>query len=276
MTKSTTASNNWHALLCQTLTNLRTRWPHNWPGLPRVLKACIAQLWPSSHTTTHNTVPMLNAAMAMAEQMESVARTATYEPHYHNRLHTADALVSCCLMLQALKAEGYAVVDDWAACLLLAVTSHDVLHPGGANSFVQEFEQQSMSLLRQIATEHGVATHWIDTASHLILHTDPTLVPANHDKVKGRAFVLDQDWAVVLMNEADILASATEAFGPQLSKELGTEWRVREHPMHRVVGSDTGRLQFLSSLRFSTPASMALSMRSEVAKQAAVLRQKSH
>jgi len=34
-----------------------------------------------------------------------------------------------------------------------------------------------------------------------------------------------------------------------------------------VVGTDAGRLQFLSSLRFSTPASLALNMPSEVARQ---------
>ena len=276
MTKHSTAPNDWYTMLRQTLSNLRTCWPQNWPGLPLVLQSCTTQLWPTSHPTTPDAVALLNAAMAMAEQMESIARSSTYEPHYHNRLHTADALVACCWLLLVLKAEGHKVSDDWAACLLLAVTSHDVLHPGGANSFLQEFEQQSALFLKCMAMEHAVAAHWVDTVSHLILHTDPALVPANHDKVKNKPFVFDQDWAVVLVNEADILASATADFGPQLGKELASEWQIREHPMHSVVGSNAGRLQFLSSLRFSTPASKVLGIPAQVAQQLTDLRQQSH
>ena len=273
MTKYTTAPIDWYAMLCQTLTNLRTCWPHNWPGLPLVLKSCTTQLWPTSHPTTPDAVALLNAAMAMAEQIESIARTSVCEPHYHNRLHTADALVACCWLLLALKAEGHKVSDDWAACLLLAVTSHDVLHPGGANSFLQEFEQQSAQFFKRMTTDQEIAAHWVERVSHLILLTDPVLVPANHDKVINKSFVFDLDWAVVLMNEADILASATADFGPQLGKALASEWQIREHPMHSVVGSDAGRLQFLSSLLFSTPASTALGIPAQVARQLSDLRQ---
>jgi hypothetical protein len=128
-------------------------------------------------------------------------------------------------------------------------------------------------LLQRMATQHGVSAQWLDTASHLILHTDPALVAANHDKVKHHRFEMRKDWAVVLMNEADILASATESFGPQLGHALASEWEYRQHPLHAVVGTDAGRLQFLSSLRFSTPASMALHLPHDVAQQIANLSQ---
>jgi hypothetical protein len=273
MTETTKTSLDFHGLLCQTLTNLRSRWPHNWPGLPVVLNACMAHRLSDSLPSSLKAVAMLDTAMAMAEHMEALARSSTYEPHYHNRLHTADAMVSLCWLLQALKNKGHQVSDDWTACLLLAVTSHDVLHPGGANKYLQEFELQSVELLKRMATRHGVSVEWLDTASHLILHTDPTLVAANHDKVKHHPFVMNQDWAVVLMNEADILASATATFGPQLGNALASEWQVRQHPLHPLVGTDAGRLQFLSSLRFSTPASMALHLPQEVAQQVAGLHQ---
>ena len=273
MTSASSSSLDFHGLLCQTLTQLRNRWPLGWPGLPVVLNACVAKHWPNARPASPDAVTVLDAALAMAEHMEVLARHSAYEPHYHNRLHTADALVSLAWLLHALQAQGYAVADDWAACLLLSVTSHDALHPGGANSHLQEFEWQSVQLLQRMATQHGVSAQWLDTASHLILHTDPALVAANHDKVKHHRFEMRKDWAVVLMNEADILASATESFGPQLGHALASEWEYRQHPLHAVVGTDAGRLQFLSALRFSTPASMALHLPHDVAQQIANLSQ---
>ncbi|MFM7698129.1 MAG: hypothetical protein ACKO69_05060 [Limnohabitans sp.] len=272
MTETNDPTVDFHGQLCQTLTNLRLRWPRDWPGLSVVLNACLSQRWPSALPKSREATAMLDTALAMAEHMEVLARTSTYEPHYHNRLHTADALVSLCWLLQALQAHGHAVSDDWTACLLMSVTSHDVLHPGGANSHLQAFESQSVALLTRMAKQHGVTKEWLDTASHLILHTDPTLVAANHDNVKHRPFVMNKAWAVVLMNEADILASATASFGPQLGRALASEWEYRQHPLHAVVGTDAGRLQFLSTLRFSTPASMALKMPAEVAQQMAYLK----
>ena len=146
------------------------------------------------------------------------------------------------------------------------------LHPGGANSYLQEFEQQSVQLLTHMSQESGVSAHWLNIAAHLILHTDPTLVAANHDKVSQKPFVMNLDWAVVLMNEADILASATEEFGTLLGKALANEWQARDHPLHHVVGSDAGRLHFLSSLRFSTPASETFHLPQSVSQQIKQLR----
>lgn len=272
MSDSTAHSVNWHDMLIQTLSHLRKAWPTDWPGLPVVLTSCMRQLWPSSLPREHDTAALLNAALVMANRIESITKTAAYEPHYHNRLHTADALVSVCCMLQALRNTGHHVPNEWAACLLLAVTSHDALHPGGANSYLQEFEQQSVQLLTHMSQESGVSAHWVNIAAHLILHTDPTLVTANHDKVSQKPFVMNLDWAVVLMNEADILASATEEFGTLLGKALANEWQARDHPQYHVVGSDAGRLHFLSSLRFSTPASQTFHLPQSVSQQIKQLR----
>ena len=266
------SSLDWQAALCQTLDNLRSRWPADWPGLPTVLDACVAQLWPQPPSLTPLPQQMLGIAKTMAVQMESLALTTSYEPHYHNRLHTADALVSLCWLLKALGSQQHAVPDEWAAALLLAVTSHDALHPGGANKHLHEFEQQSAGLFQQLAAAQGLSAQWVEVVTQLILRTDPSQVAANHDKVAHTAFVFNLDWAVVLMNEADILASATATVGPQLGQQLASEWERRQHPLHKVVGSDAGRLQFLSSLRFSTPASHTLCMPQTVASQMAQLK----
>ena len=73
----------------------------------------------------------------------------------------------------------------------------------------------------------------------------------------------------MLLNEADILASATSRYGPDLGLALAEEWALKDHPLHSFVGTAKGRLQFLSGLRFSTPASRAFRIQESVAQQIA-------
>ena len=263
---------DWTQLYLATLQNLRRTWPHSWPGLPVVLEACMHRLW-SGHApkVASPAGQLLQAAQAMARHMEDLAQQTDDEPKYHNRLHTADALTAVCLLMQALQDKGHVLCDEWIAAILLAVTSHDVLHPGGANGFLQEFEQRSAWEMRRVSQKWLVEHLWLDRVSEMILRTDPSLVAGNHDKVKGLAFEMNLDWACVLINEADILASATAQHGNELGHALAAEWAVKKHPLSRVVGTAQGRLQFLSSLRFSTPSSELFQMRMQVAEQMALL-----
>ena len=266
-TTQTIEAVDWLNIYAATLNNLRGKWPHDWPGLPVVLQACIQNLWPQHPPVDLDANLMLKAAHAMAQHMEQVAHQSDFEPQYHNRLHTADALSAACLLMQCLQSQGHDLPDDWMAAVLLAVTSHDVLHPGGANGFLQEFEQRSALEMHHLAQGMGLSTLWLTRVGELILRTDPTLVAGNHDKVKDQAFEMNLDWACVLINEADILASATASHGIELGHDLAAEWAVKNHPLHSVVGTPQGRKHFLSSLRFSTPASEAFQMRSHVAAQ---------
>lgn len=269
---TTRPSQDWTQLYLATLQNLRSTWPHSWPGLPVVLEACIHRLW-SGHTpkVASPAGQLLQAAKAMARHMEVLAHQTDYEPQYHNRLHTADALTAVCLLMQALQAKEHALSDAWMAALMLAVTSHDVLHPGGANGFLQEFEQRSALEMRHVSRNLNLDPLWLDRVTEMILRTDPSLVAGNHDKVKGLAIEMNVDWACVLINEADILASATAKHGTELGYALAAEWAVKNHPLSSVVGTAQGRLQFLSSLRFSTPASEVFQMRMQVSEQMALL-----
>jgi hypothetical protein len=263
---------DWMQLYLATLQNLRSTWPHSWPGLPVVLEACMHRLW-SGHAPTMASPAgqLLQAAQAMARHMEDLAQQTADEPQYHNRLHTADALTAVCLLMQALQDKGHALGDEWIAAIVLAVTSHDALHPGGANGFLQEFEQRSAMEMRRVSQKWLVDPLWLDHVSEMILRTDPSLVAGNHDKVNGLAFDMNLDWACVLINEADILASATAQHGNQLGQALAAEWAVKKHPLSSVVGTAQGRLQFLAMLRFSTPASAAFQMQAHVAAQIAQL-----
>lgn len=261
---------HWADVYFATLDNLRSVWPHAWPGLAVVLTSCANRLWPEQAPSPSSTGgQMIQAALAMALHIEECAAQSHYEPQYHHRLHTADALTAMCLLIKALQAQGIAVDDEWAAALLLAVISHDVLHPGGANRFAQEFERRSAKEMQGIAQAFQIEKEWLQRVSELILRTDPTLVAGNHDKVKNTSFVMNLDWACVLLNEADILASATSRYGPALGQDLAQEWALKNHPLHRVVGTAEGRLQFLSGVRFSTPASDAFGIKENVAQQIA-------
>jgi hypothetical protein len=125
--------------------------------------------------------------------------------------------------------------------------------------------------MRRVSQKWLVDPLWLDRVSEMILRTDPSLVAGNHDKVNGLAFDMNLDWACVLINEADILASATAQHGNQLGQALAAEWAVKKHPLSSVVGTAQGRLQFLAMLRFSTPASAAFQMQAHVAAQIAQL-----
>jgi hypothetical protein len=177
------------------------------------------------------------------------------------------------VLLEALKQEGFVCSEEWMAALLLTVTAHDYLHPGGANSSPQELESRSVKALDLFFVKHPISSVWRERICHMILKTDPALVGANHDKVAGRTFVMDLDWACVVMNEADILASSTDVFGPALGEQLAAEWQLKNLPLHAIVGTQQGRLGFLKSLRFSTPGSLNLQFPQHIASQVALLTQ---
>jgi hypothetical protein len=108
---------------------------------------------------------------------------------------------------------------------------------------------------------------WRDRIESLILHTDPQTVPDNHAQVAEQAFAWTQAWCQVLLNEADILLSASARFGPDLSQALAQEWQRVGFAAHATVATPAGRAQFLRSIRFSSPAALALAMPEQVAEQ---------
>ena len=100
-----------------------------------------------------------------------------------------------------------------------------------------------------------------------MLNTDVTVVAANHQRVEGQAFDWNLNWASVLLNEADIFASATAEFGPSLSDSLAEEWRRADFVGHATVATQKGRCAFLRSAQFSSPAALALSMPARIRRQ---------
>ena len=251
--------------------NLRQSWAGEWMGLHNVLKACQDFLmddgvgWEDSEAQT-----LMKCAFSLAHAIESQVNPVN-DPAYHNRLHTGDALCGLTVLLKAMMQQEREIPAEWVAGLLLAVTAHDYQHPGGANTSPQELEINTVKALNTFLTLHPISSVWRERIHHIIIRSDPALVAANHDSVAGRSFAWDLDWACVLMNEADILASATDLYGPQLGEKLAIEWHLKGVPSHAVIGTPQGRLIFLKSLRFSSPGSLSLQLPQNTAQQVAAL-----
>lgn len=259
-----------------------------WPGLPAVAQACIESLGlapaevqakaqekvPANFQAKVQTpasddlAAMLHFVQAVAQSMEALGRSwpeGRPEPAYHNRLHTADVLLTLTALLHGQQASHQPEARPWAAACLAAAVAHDYGHPGGTNA--QPFELESRSWQALAAHTPALPQPWRGRIESLILHTDPLTVQANHLRVASQAFDWTLPWCQVLLNEADILVSASARFGPGLSQALAQEWQRAGVAAHAVVATPAGRLAFLRSVRFSSPAALALGLPEQVQQQ---------
>jgi len=207
-------------------------------------------------------------ALQVAQDMEQAAseQPLEAEPCYHNRLHTGDVLLTMTTMLHTLGADTQnSETARWCAALLAAAAAHDYKHPGGVNQTMYEIE--SASWQKAMAFANDLPLQWRQNLETLILGTDTQTVPDNHERIANRPFTWSAPWCQVLLNEADILISATAEFGPSLSKALSREWKRVGFAAHATVATPAGREQFLRSVRFSSPAALALCMPTQVKQQ---------
>ena len=207
--------------------------------------------------------PLLNASLRVAQEIQTHA-IVSKEPSYHNQWHAADVLCSVVALIKAEEQRGGHVAALWAKSLVLSAVSHDFMHPGGVNMQPFEIEQLSLMHLQDFWRGCGMSVDQLERMRQLVLHTDVSTVPDNHRRVVGREFEFDLDWTTVLMNEADIAASCSPEFGPELDQQLAEEWRNCGHwkESHTVTVED--RQHFLRSVLFSSPASAVLGWSSMV------------
>lgn len=257
----------WPEGLHQTCRQLRAQWPGHWPGLPHILALCQQSL--GLDTAAENAIVSLNQfAQSVAHNMEQLAAglEPASEPAYHNRLHTADVVCVLTTMLHILKVpEADATGKTWASALLASAVAHDHQHPGGVNRSAQEFERASWQSVKPFAQHLPLV--WREQIEGWILGTDVPAVAGNHQRIAEQSFAWTTDWAQVLLNEADIFISATAEFGPGLSDALAREWHRAGFAGHASVATPAGRVQFLRSVRFSSPAAHALGIQVQVQQQ---------
>jgi len=260
---------DWISCLEESFAFLRQSWKQNWVGLPWLLEQAITFLGTISENESPVTRSLLAAARAVAHGIELQKGASPFgpEPLYHNRLHYADALL--CITLQiALERKLSGIVDsEWSAALQLIAVAHDLHHPGTINSYQAQIEHGSMNALRGYLVASGVPDVWIEKIQIIILRTDFSIVKDNHARVKDRPFSWDIDWATVLINEADIMASVSGIVGPELGESLAREWKLIDFAPHAVVATPRGRRGFISSVQFSSPSSGVLQTNDRIAAQ---------
>ena len=204
---------------------------------------------------------MLDLALTVARQIEAEkgCGTETPEPHYHNRLHFADSLTTITLQCGLEVQHGAAPDSAWQAALLLIAVSHDFHHSGRVNRHTSDIESASVNALLPLMTSMQLSEVWIERIRTIILRSDFTLVRENHARVAGLPFEWNTDWATVLLNEADIMASASAEYGAPLSVALSKEWEAIGFAPYATVATASGRRAFLSNIHFSSYSGRTLS-----------------
>lgn len=260
---------NWTHCLGSSLAFLRQSWGGDWVGLPYVLTACANFLKLKADALPQPGVAMLAAARDVALQIEREGGRCpgSDEPAYHNRLHFSDALTAMTLQL-AIESERWNLQHgEWHAAMLLMSVAHDFQHPGKVNSHLQEIESRSFAALQPFLQRHVVPAVWQQRIEDGILRTDFSMAKENHRRVSGLAFSWCSDWAAVLLNESDVMASADSLFGPPLGQALAQEWERISFPAHLHVATAQGRVHFLQSIAFSSYSSHVLGAPEKVQRQ---------
>ena len=108
----------------------------------------------------------------------------------------------------------------------------------------------------------------------IILKTDPVSVSAAHVEAQKLSFDINKfEWQCVLIQEADVLASALPEMGQFLTECLAREWSYVDVELASGLLSPEGRESFLQyGALFSSPASNRLGIPEVVFRQLAALR----
>lgn len=251
---------------------LRSRWPDEWPGLAHVMQGAVAWLNEAALGDRRANVPHTLIESAHSVELSGRARAAVaMEPAYHNRLHVADTLVSMTSLLKARRRlHGTPATDmsHFEMICLLTMTVHDFDHAGRCNRRPKEIERRSLARFAPQARRIGLnESDWM-LVRQLVLSTDPQGVAEVHEQFIGEASVNGSESTgvsgtlaemAVLVTEADVLASALEFPGVELTQSLAREWQQPHPDMADSLMSAQGRIRFLSSgARFSSGAAHAL------------------
>ena len=145
--------------------------------------------------------------------------------------------------------------------------AHDFGHSGRINQFESELEKNSVQLLAPILEECGVSEEWRHWTERCIIQSDFAIVHHNHAAVKGAQFEWDLKWLIVLMNESDVMASASTHFGASMGEALAREWKKIDFVAHKTVATPAGRKGFLKIITFSSPASKELGIQAAIDKE---------
>lgn len=267
-------------VLTSAYAHLRSSWATAWPGLPSVLSGCVAWLGGTQSLRSGAQARMLSTLLDCAGWVEATGRQMQAlgaEPAYHNRLHTADTLVSCALLLQLQRAHEdratAAPPNDLEWTCLLTMLVHDLGHDGRINATPHENERHSIALFKPWLRKAGLENGRIETVESLVMLTEPRQAIDTHRQCKPEALGRFELMAL-LVTESDILASALPFPGEALTQALSVEWAAHSPGPSRHLLTPQGRLGFLQhAANFSSPASRRLGVQVVVDAQVQSLRE---
>jgi hypothetical protein len=263
---------------------LRASWAGPWKGLPAVVTGSVQWLCGAStavEAPLHaKRLAVLLACARLVEQAGQSAQATATEPPYHNRLHIADTVVGMAALLQArrLGAPAQLLGQPLAAAefrCLAAMLLHDYGHDGRVNEWPRQMEQASVDSFEPHVAACGLSPEDWAAVRALILETDPRFVSNVHARAADCApssaeAELSFEAMAVLVVEADVLASALEFPGEDLTLSLIQEWAPRYPQRAQQLSVPQGRLGFLRfGARFSSPAAAILGVPEQVERQIA-------
>lgn len=247
---------------------------HEHPSLETVLRDSLERLgWARSQLQAWEALPDHEVSQAGAQAvlyrtgLAVAARVnADTQAAYHNRDHTAEAVLSAEALLAAEPMSDL-LRKNQGLRLLVAMTAHDVGHTGAFGGPKGALEQASA------ATFLEVWNHFDPQPTSRFRLADRLAVEAI---VLGTEFVDGprQNYAAyqrqpenlvhrlqVLANDADILASVLPQTGPERGRLLAQEWHdagPHAAAAAATVGTWAGRLGFLRSVGLRSRAADAL------------------
>jgi hypothetical protein len=148
------------------------------------------------------------------------------------------------------------------AMALSIMAGHDFLHPGGSNAQPGEFEARAVEGLQPLMANAGLSLAERQTVANCIMATDPLRVKGIHLLVRSQPYDLRQaNCLVVLLQEADIMASTLPQTALGLSQSLSIEWSAHKPKAAQELLLPQNRLMFLDhAALFSSPAADQLGL----------------
>lgn len=244
------------------------------PALAQVFRESLHRIgWPQARLEAWDALPEEDVAaagpqavvyrtgMALAKLAEADTSAA-----YHNRDHTAEAVLSAAVLAQAEPWTPPARQNQGLK-FLVAMMAHDVGHTGAFGAPKGSLEQSSAQVFSQVWSRFaGPDPGSMARADHaviqsVILGTEFTEGPRLNADNLLRDPSRMQYRIQVMANDADILASVLPQTGPERGQLLAQEWSAagpHAAAASATVGTWAGRLGFLKAIRLTSLGAQAL------------------
>lgn len=209
--------------------------------------------------------PSKTFAVACRELIQKLAEEAeNSEAEYHNLYHVQDVVDATALLLTCNEDLIEAELNE---VLLIAALGHDLHHDGRGALREGDFERRSAKTVAGVCVSSGFTESTSMLIEALIVSTSPPTQMSLRSEM-GRATLNDPAHRMMLiLGEADVLASLTPRLGRDLSLRLEEEWLAAGVEAAHAPSSVAGRRQFLTAYRRLSAEALDLGVDVMIAEQ---------